>query len=440
MPSASNINYPCTNDFELATLRQVFSDQTVLPKLSGCVNPSRFSNANCKILLEICLKAYSTTKIVPTPVVAVQHFRDKVDAGKETFEKLEELEKFVQELTSIIPVPSDYVLNFFGEQERKAAMWTALESSIRLHKTGDYEKIVNSVTRAAQVGKFEISSGTDFIKSLPERSRLRREGKTPKRLGIGIRELDDALKGGLAPGELGVFVGAPKKGKSILLNEAAIHAASQGLHVVYFTLELSESEIVNRMDAHVSGVKIDDLPTKPDFVEMTVDSWFSRCKGFIKVKEFPGSTTKVSDLDACLEQLRIEENIQPKLLIVDSGDFMKSEERADNTYMEQGSVYKELKGFAKRWNSPIWTAAWAKRDSLEKEIVTMADVGESFRKAGISDVGVAICGKEEEAQTGIAKLYVAWCRFAAGNVAVGPFQTNFAEGRFVKRFVSNGWE
>ncbi len=433
MPPQSDTPYPCLLDFELATLRQLLAEPSIVPKLASVVKPKRFTHTLVKLAVEVIFDIYTKTRVSPDSLTVLQEVRNKVTAGKITFETLDELENLLKELKNFQPVESSFILEFFGKEARKSAMWDALETGIRLHRDGNYDKILNNVVKAFGTGNFNLSGGSDVSKMSAQRAADRINGTEPRRIPVGYQELDDVLKGGLAPGELGVIVGAPKRGKSFILSDIAINCAGMGGLVVYFTMELSEREIINRMDAHISGSRIDDLKKNAEAVDKAIQSWHLKSpKGALIVKQFPSASTSVRDLNAFLEQVRIDYDASPTLVIADSGDFMRPDSPAENTYMAQGDIYKELKGLASKWQIPIWTAAWAKRGSLEKENVGMEDVGESFRKAGISDVGITICGTTEESESKITRLYVAWCRFAQGNIALGPYSTGFEYGKFIK--------
>jgi len=121
------------------------------------------------------------------------------------------------------------------------------------------------------------------------------------------------------------------------------------------------------------------------------------------------------------------------VVIVDSGDLLSPDgQDFESTYEAQGGVYSELRGIAVKLQTRMWTATWAKRDSLSKPVVTMADVSTSFMKVAISDVGLAICGTEEERAAGILRMSICWCRYAHSGTVVGPFKNGFSYGQFIR--------
>jgi replicative DNA helicase len=329
-------------------------------------------------------------------------------------------------------VDSDFIRIWILEEARSTAVWKALDFGLKSWKRRDHDAIRDAMVKACSIGQVDQSFGTNHGETIGERTEDRREGRVRRRHGTGALELDDRLNGGLAAGELGCIFAPPKYGKSLFLQSVAMTEVKQGGRVAYISLEMAESDLTDRTDASISGVPINNLKEKPDFVRSFVDDWYAEAKGTLYIKQLPGYTTSTTDIEQHLQALRVEKDFEPTLLIVDSGDFMRSsggeEQRHD---LMLGGVYSELRGLAVRWKIPCWTASWAKREALSKKEPTMADVGESWRKVGISDLGVAICSSEEELQSGVFRLYVAWCRFTQGNFSLGPYKNDFARGKLL---------
>lgn len=92
---------------------------------------------------------------------------------------------------------------------------------------------------------------------------------TPAATPTGLADLDAALNGGLRPATFNVLGARPGAGKSLLAGSVAAHVASTGLaRVLYLTLELSATEVTNRVLAGVSGVELTRLQN-PDRLDDT---------------------------------------------------------------------------------------------------------------------------------------------------------------------------
>ena len=417
-------------------LRVLFSDQQTLSRVAPHLRAEGFQRPEVAMLVGHILEHQAKHGIGPTPIVALQMVRAVIEAGKEKLDTLQRCALCVEEAEELPAIDGGYVREVLLGEARKRVFWEALDGALKDFKFGRYAEMAERVQNAAQIGQVDMSPGTDFEQGLVERTRDRLSGKTPKRWGTGVTELDDMLRGGLAAGELGVIIGAPKSGKSMVLGQVALTAMGQGGGVIYYTFELSEREIANRIDGCISCIPTDQLVKKAEHVDTLVGDWLSgSCaeadkRGGLVIKQMPGYETTVRDLEAHLRQQKVEHSREPSVVIVDSADFMSSMRSTEAHWQELGNVYIELKGLATKWDVPVWTASWANKESLSKKIVSMGDIAESFKKVGIADLGVAICATEDERQAKMARLYVAFCRFAASGMLVGPLRTAFEYGMF----------
>lgn len=424
--------YPFTPEFEAAVMRQIVADPALLPRIAAHLRPERFRSPEIKIMAGCALAFYAKHERVPTPVVILQMVRELVEQGQHKLDVLTACALALEAGEEQAPADTDYVRGAILGEARKQAVWDALDAGLRDYKTGEFDRIAEQLAAASMIGKVDAAPGLDLGRGLEERTRERREGKQPARWGTGIGDLDDVIRGGLAAGELGVILGVPKAGKSQFMGQVALTTMAMGGTVVYYTLEMSEREVADRMDAAIARVPMRELVPKADFVQTAVGDWLAQRQAAFIVKQFPSYDTTVKDIDAHLQQGRSERSIVPSVVIVDSGDLCSASRARDSMYEDLGAVYTEMKGLASRWQVPVWSASWAKREAVSKKIVTMADVADSFRKVAIADVGIAICATEEERQDGLVRLYVAFCRYATSGVIVGPFKTGFAEGRFAR--------
>jgi archaellum biogenesis ATPase FlaH len=385
-----------------------------------------------QLIVESAVALYKRHNKPPTSIVVLQDIRARVNSGKVTNDQLIGASQAFEYAEEIPRADGLFVQEAFLGEARKVAMWNAMNESLAILPRGDYEAIRAKIDKAASIGLVDISMGADYLGDLETRTEARRLNKRPPRLGTGISDLDDMIRGGLAAGELGTILGAPKFGKSQLLGHIAKYTMECGGTVVYYSLEMSESDLIDRIDASIADVLIDELNKRADFVNSKVMDFVNTMGGCLVIKQFPSYSTTAKDIDEHLQMLRAERGLEPTVVIVDSGDLMQSLGSFDNKYGALGGVYSELRGLAVKYRTRFWTASWAKRDSLSKEVVSMADIADSFMKAAISDVGIAICGTEEERQNGLVRLNVGWCRYAQSGAVVGPYHNGFAYGQFIR--------
>ena len=87
------------------------------------------------------------------------------------------------------------------------------------------------------------------------------EGRRSAGIGTGLPRLDEMTGGGFKPGELIILAARPGVGKTTLAMEWAQRAADRAGTVAFFSLEMSESELWNRMAANQAGIPSHRLKT-----------------------------------------------------------------------------------------------------------------------------------------------------------------------------------
>lgn len=86
----------------------------------------------------------------------------------------------------------------------------------------------------------------ELAEEIEERIKLSKEGRTP-RTTTGFPTLDSLTYGGWGPGQLIILAARPSVGKTAVMLQMAREAARQGFPGVIFSLEMTKSELVQRM-------------------------------------------------------------------------------------------------------------------------------------------------------------------------------------------------
>ena len=84
-------------------------------------------------------------------------------------------------------------------------------------------------------------------------------GKTEPAVATGFYDLDHLLDGGFHPGTLNLIAGRPSRGKTTLALNIAVAAAKAGARTAFFSLEMSDAEIVSKVIAAAVGMDMHRL-------------------------------------------------------------------------------------------------------------------------------------------------------------------------------------
>lgn len=181
----------------------------------------------------------------------------------------------------------------------------------------------------------------------------------------GLPGFDNYLPAGIMPGQLGVFLAYPGIGKSWLSLYFAVQAWKQGKSPLVISLEMSETEVRNRVFTIMGEglfshrklsngeVEIDDLKRwhakeltgKPEFHIISNDSGGDVTPGVIRGK---------------IDQYK------PDFIIVDYLQLMSPNQKADNETVRMKNLSRELKLLAIAEEVPIIAISSATPDDVTK--------------------------------------------------------------------------
>lgn len=296
---------------------------------------------------------------------------------------------------------SDVVVQFAREQAAKIAVLDGVDDI----KSGDLSKLIKRLEEATAVGSALLSPGIDLKDTGSWLYALWSD-----KVRTGWTHIDNVLEGGLAPGELGIILAAPNRGKSMSLVCIGYSAASIGSNknVIHFTHEMSKEVLAKRYATRM----IFRFPKRGEDLQQYEDDFMDTARRLMpgKVRIIGGAETmSVSEMKSHVSRL-IAEGFNPGLIIDDYPDLLIPDVRYKERRFELSSIYSELRAIGAEFNVPIWGASQANRASLSKEVITIKDIAEDIGKAAIADVIIALCQTDEEYNMEQARLFMAKVR------------------------------
>jgi replicative DNA helicase len=269
-----------------------------------------------------------------------------------------------------------------------------------------WDNILGRMTVACNTGAHAVDIGMQYFLQYPDRLRARLMGEEMLVIPTGITELDYKIGGGLKAGQLGLWLGGTGAGKSIALPHCGKRAVFGGWKVVHYTLELSGEVIAERYDSAWSQVPVHDLAKHTLRVEQRLGQLHSRHGNSLIIKEYPTGQATVNTLRQHLQALK-HIGFVPDLIVVDYVDLLKPLTNYNDEYADLGGITRDLRGLAGELKIPIWSATQVNRPGMSSEVVDVEHIADSFRKAQIADVIVAICASREELEMDVLRLFLA---------------------------------
>jgi replicative DNA helicase len=247
---------------------------------------------------------------------------------------------------------------------------------------------------------------------------------------IGIRTglpgFDDYLPSGIMPGQLGVFLAYPGIGKSWLSLYFAVQAWRQGKSPLVISLEMSETEVRNRVLTIMGEGLWSHRQLSSGEVELdTLKSWYaSKLEGkppFHIISNDHGGEITPSVLRGKIDQYK------PDFVIVDYLQLMSPNQKSDNETVRMKNLSRELKLMAISEEVPIIAISSATPDDATK-LDTVPTLGQTAWSRQIAYDSDWVLGLGRAANSDV--IEVAWRKNRNGMMSDFFVQVDFNKGYF----------
>lgn len=289
---------------------------------------------------------------------------------------------------------------------KEKAIYNGIMESIGIIEGKDKAKTQNAIpeimTKALSVS-FDNKVGHDFLEDTDARYDYyhRVEEKVP----FDLEMFNLVTRGGTRKKTLNVVMAASGVGKSAFLCHHAAACLSQNLNVLYITLEMAEEEIAKRIDANLLNTDMHALENLPHAqYESKIDHLKNTCRGKLIIKEYPTAAANVTHFRILLEELKIKKKFIPDVIFVDYLNICSCARfklgNGMNSYTYVKGIAEELRGLAKQFNIPLWTATQVNREGAKSSDMEMTDTSESFGLPQTADFFIALIETDELAEAG----------------------------------------
>jgi len=288
---------------------------------------------------------------VPPVTLVVDKFRDfqPVDGIGATKHHLEELqaEYLNDSLKDILRNTAADVQGGKGTE--------ALESLIQM--TSELKKNTASIR---DIDVTDIDNAIAYYENVQKQNELGQIG-----IKTGLPGFDNYLPAGIMPGQLGVFLAYPGIGKSWLSLYFAVQAWKQGKSPMVVSLEMSETEVRNRVYTIMGEGLWSHRKLSSGQVELDMlKSWHQKnLQGkpeFHIISNDSGGEVTPSVMRGKIDQYK------PDFVIVDYLQLMSPNQKSDNETVRMKNLSRELKLMAISEEVPIIAISSATPDDVNK--------------------------------------------------------------------------
>jgi len=418
---ALDLNYTSA-DFGLAFQHHVLAvfltHAAAMRRFRSIFDPLLFEDPIDQRIGECLQSVYDEAKAIPTRATLEQVIRTSTKDKALRAECIERAAKYYKRRSE----DAEFVLNRVREFSKVRAVANAVITSARDVESNHLPNILPRMRAALSVGDDLSDTGVDYLRNLPRRNALRKQGKLqPPTISTGFPHFDFVLRGGCSKGQLVFAIASAKKGKSIFLLNLALGAVRAGQRVLYVSLELNDEDVQTRMDMRLAGPRKHVLAKDdPDaFAAYITNRAKTTFTGALHVKYYPAKTVTCAKLTALMDALRAE-GANVDVLVVDHADLMVAEDvsRQASRSEKEGQAYLELKALAQTQDVLVYTACQANKGAAGKDSVEAVDAAWSYEKIAHCDLAVSINQTRDEAKEKLARISIVAARRHESNVNV----------------------
>ena len=374
---------PQNVDAEMSLLGAVLIDEDVLADVTEVLKARDFYDRRHETIYGAMVRLFEHHK--PVDLLTLT---DELKKKK----KLEEIggSAYLSELTNYVPTAAHAVT--YGEMVAQAAVRRRLiKASADISELGyDEDFNVQELMEKAESELFSVSDEnlrqdlvsveSILLESFDRLEELHRNKGQLRGMKTGYRDLDN-MTAGLQRSDLIILAARPAMGKTTLVTNLAYNVSTINKQaVLFFSLEMSKEQLIDRMLADVSGVDAWNIRTgnlsDEDFAKLSEASG-ELAEAPLFLDDTPGLTV----LEMRTKARRAAHNAPLGLVVVDYLQLMQAgSSRSDgNRVQEVSEISRGLKLLARELNVPVIALSQLSRsvESRNPQIPQLADLRES---------------------------------------------------------------
>lgn len=374
---------PQNLDAEKSLLGAVLISEDVLTDIAEKLKPEDFYEDRHGLIFEAAIKLYE--KHTPVDLLTLT----------DELKKSKNLTKvggsaYLAELTNYVPTAAH--ASAYADLVAQAAIRRRLIAAggeiaeIGFTDTSPIKEVLEKVEQkifqvSSQNTKKDLIAIDDILSDSFDRiEELHKNKGTLRGIPTGYPDLDK-ITAGFQPSDLVVLAARPAMGKTTLVTNLAYNVATISKKaVLFFSLEMSKEQLVDRMLADASGIDAWKIRTgnlnDEDFSKIS-EAMGTMAEAKIMIDDSPG----LSVLEMRTKARRAARNSEIGLIVVDYLQLMEATTRSrdGNRVQEVSEISRGLKLLARELNAPVIALSQLSRsvESRRPQIPQLADLRES---------------------------------------------------------------
>ena len=390
---------------ELTILRNLFFNEDFTRKVIPFIKVEYFSSRDEQILFEEVEKFIMKYKNSPTKESVLIELGQRKDINEDEFKSIENLVNGLNDER----VESQWLLDICERFCKDRAVHNAVLDGIKILDNKDKKRTpeaIPSILSEALAVSFDNHIGHDYLADADKRYEWYHTKE--KKYQFDLTYFNKITKGGVPAKTLNVALAGTGVGKSLFMCHVASGYLTQGLNVLYITLEMAEEKIAERIDANLLDLTTDDLHTIPkQLYDDKVKKLNTKSSGKLIIKEYPTASAHAGHFRALMNELSLKKDFIPDVVFIDYLNICSSSRfKGGNisSYFYIKAIAEELRGLAVEFNLPIFTATQTTRSGFVSTDIGLEDTSESFGLPATADFMFALMSNDELEALGQMKV------------------------------------
>ena len=390
---------------EITILRNFFYNEEFTRKALPFVKSIYFAKREERLLFDEIDNFVQKYKNVPTKEAILIELSQRKDINEDEHRTVKELISNLNDEE----VEQQWLLDTTEKFCKDRAVHNAVLDGIKILDKKDTKRTpeaIPSILAEALAVSFDNHVGHDYIGDAENRFQWYHTKE--KKYKFDLNYLNRITKGGVPSKTLNIALAGTGVGKSLFMCHVASSFLTQGLNVLYITLEMAEERIAERIDANLFDVTIDDLHTMPkELYDNKVSKLQNKTSGQLIIKEYPTASAHSGHFRALINELALKKSFKPDVVFIDYLNICASSRfKGGNisSYFYIKAIAEELRGLAVEFNVPIFSATQTTRTGYVSTDIGLEDTSESFGLPATADFMFALISNEELEALGQMKI------------------------------------
>ncbi|MCD8193775.1 MAG: AAA family ATPase [Tannerellaceae bacterium] len=342
-----------------------------LPEVTGWLRPEMFKHPDMGFIYSAVYNLYDRG-IRPDYLATEAEMRRMDNARTDQLGGIVMLERMLEQVRHEANAPlyaaeikRQYLLRRLWSACTETAGKALLIESDPLDLAAQAEAVFLQLRELGQPAHTLHDMGTLATEAVDMHQEKLEKGIESSRVLTGLTEFD-AVFGGMQNGELFIAGGRPGDGKTAVTLHMAIQAALRGKHTWYYSMEMGNQQMMNRIFAGYAGIRAEHLRTS-HLSEEELEKMRTFTKEWEKVPLYfdytPANT--LENIRASV-MLRVRQE-RCDFAVLDQLQLMRTERRKNETDDQYiGRIIIALKALALEANIPILVISQLNRDSEKR--------------------------------------------------------------------------